>query len=153
MHAKLASNGLNTKAISGMVSTGRQTGEGVQTNLWETVQQLCSRFRKTRDNITTNYFCVSSTVTPGDTTVGSLQQDKADLPLCCKPPRGFFRVWIQWQPYHGQLCLKERSCCVPEHHVSQQTVDENASKKKTEEHYGHDEKKLSLILLMSEFQD
>lgn len=71
--------GPNTNLTSGRVSTGRQTGEGVQTNLWETVQPLCSRFRKTRDNITTDYFCVSSTLTPGDATVGSLQQDKADI--------------------------------------------------------------------------
>ncbi|XP_051984398.1 piggyBac transposable element-derived protein 4-like isoform X3 [Xyrauchen texanus] len=77
----------------GMVYTGRQPGEEVQQNLGENiVQQLCSRIRQTGRNITMDNFFTSvplaeKLLEKNLTIVGTLRQNKQDIPPVMKPSK------------------------------------------------------------------
>ncbi|XP_060755461.1 piggyBac transposable element-derived protein 4-like [Neoarius graeffei] len=78
-------------AINGTVYTGKQPGEKTQKNLGEkVVQQLCSVIRQTGRNITMDNFFTSvplaqSLLEKNLTLVGTLRQNKADIPPIMKP--------------------------------------------------------------------
>lgn len=49
--------------------------------------------------------CAPYPLSPGETFLGTLQLNKADILLPIKAPKSrefYSTVWIQWQPYHGQ---------------------------------------------------
>ncbi|KAJ8394926.1 hypothetical protein AAFF_G00040490 [Aldrovandia affinis] len=77
-------------AIDAMVYTGRQPGEDVQKNLGEKiVEQLCSEIRQTGRNITMDNFFTSvplaeKLLEKNLTIVGTLRQNKADIPPVMK---------------------------------------------------------------------
>lgn len=80
-------------AIDGIVYLGRQPGEDIQKNLGENiVRQLCSGFRHTSRNITTDNFFTSVPLAEhllekGLTIVGTLRQNKPDIPPVMKASR------------------------------------------------------------------
>ncbi|XP_034058307.1 piggyBac transposable element-derived protein 4-like [Gymnodraco acuticeps] len=78
-------------AFNGMIYTGRQPGEDVQRNLGENiVQQLSSGIRHTGPNITMDNFFTSiplaeKLLEKNLTLVGTLRQNKPDIPPVMKP--------------------------------------------------------------------
>ncbi|KAL2095507.1 hypothetical protein ACEWY4_010226 [Coilia grayii] len=80
-------------AFNGTVYTGRQPGEEVQRNLGENVvQQLCSGIRQTGRNITMDNFFTSVALAEkllekNLTIVGTLRQNKPDIPPIMKPSK------------------------------------------------------------------
>ncbi|XP_060905369.1 piggyBac transposable element-derived protein 1-like [Labrus mixtus] len=80
-------------AIDGIVYTGRQPGEEVQRNLGENVvQELCSGIRQTGRNITMDSFFTSvplaeKLLEKNLTIVGTLRQNKLDIPPIMKPSK------------------------------------------------------------------
>ncbi|XP_056880909.1 uncharacterized protein LOC130521345, partial [Takifugu flavidus] len=79
--------------IDGTVYTGRQPGEEIKKKLGETVvQQLCSGIRGTGRNITMDNFFTSvplaeKLLEKDLTIVGTLRQNKADIPPVMKPSK------------------------------------------------------------------
>lgn len=97
-------------------------GEEVQKKLRENVVQgLWSKLRSTRHNMPTDDFFSSVPLAQCllETLLWELQWDKADiLPSFLILGSLQHRGWIQWQPYHSQLCQKEKgNCCTPQHNV------------------------------------
>lgn len=130
-------------AIDGIVYTGRQPGEEVQKNLGENiVQQLCSRFRNTGRNITMDNFFTSVPLAQhllekDPTIVGTLRQNKPDIPPLMKPSKSR-EVHSKEFGFNDSLTMvsfvrKKGKAVVllsTMHHDKE--VDENSRKKKTE---------------------
>ncbi|XP_048861754.1 piggyBac transposable element-derived protein 4-like [Brienomyrus brachyistius] len=130
-------------AIDGMVYTGRQPGEEVQKNLGENiVQQLCSRFRNTGRNITTDNFFTSVPLAQhllemDLTIVGTLRQNKPDIPPLMKASKSR-EVHSTEFGFNGSITMasyvRKKGMAVvllsTMHH--DKTVDENSRKKKPE---------------------
>uniref|UniRef100_A0AAQ4RU08 PiggyBac transposable element-derived protein domain-containing protein n=1 Tax=Gasterosteus aculeatus aculeatus TaxID=481459 RepID=A0AAQ4RU08_GASAC len=130
-------------AIDGIVYTGRQPGEEVQKNLGENiVQQLCSRFRNTGRNITMDNFFTSVPLAQhllekDPTIVGTLRQNKPDIPPLMKPSKSR-EVHSKEFGFNDSLTMvsfvrkkgKDVGLLSTMHHDKE--VDENSRKKKTE---------------------
>ena len=130
-------------AIDGMVYTGRQPGEEVQKNLGETlVQKLCSRFRNTGRNITTDNFFTSVPLAKhllenGLTIVGTLRQNKPDIPPLMKASKSR-EVHSTEFGFNGSITMvsyvrkKGKAVVLLSTMHHDKMVDENSTKKKTE---------------------
>ncbi|KAJ4942402.1 hypothetical protein JOQ06_012268 [Pogonophryne albipinna] len=128
-------------AIDGIVYTGRQPGEEVQKNLGEnTVRQLCSGFRHTGRNITTDNFFTSVPLAEhllekGLTIVGTMRQNKPDIPPVMKASKSR-EVHSTEFGFNGSMTMisyirkKGKAVLSTMHHSKM--VDENSQKKKTE---------------------
>ncbi|XP_067101197.1 piggyBac transposable element-derived protein 4-like [Osmerus mordax] len=130
-------------AIDGMVYTGRQPGEEVQRNLGENiVRQLCYGIRQTGRNITMDNFFTSvplaeKLLEKNLTIVGTLRQNKPDIPSVMKPSKlrekhssefGFNgnMTMVSYVPKKGKAVVLLSTM-----HDSR-VVDENSVKKKPE---------------------
>ena len=129
-------------AIDGIVYTGRQPGEEVQKNLGENiVQQLCSRFRNTGRNITMDNFFTSVPLAQhllekDLTIVGTLRQNKPDIPPLMKPSKSR-EVHSTEFGFNDSLTMvsyvrKKGKAVVLSTMHHDKVVDENSRKKKPE---------------------
>lgn len=130
-------------AIDGIVYTGRQPGEEVQKNLGEnTVRQLCSGFRHTGRNITTDNFFTSVPLAEhllekGLTIVGTLRQNKPDIPPVMKASKSR-EVHCTEFGFNGSMTMiryirkKGKAVVLLSTMHHSKMVDENSQKKKTE---------------------
>uniref|UniRef100_A0A8C4PWG8 PiggyBac transposable element-derived protein domain-containing protein n=1 Tax=Eptatretus burgeri TaxID=7764 RepID=A0A8C4PWG8_EPTBU len=129
-------------AIDGIVYTGRQPREEVQKNLGEKiVLQLCSRLRNIGRNITTDNFFTSVPLAQhllekDLTIVGTLRQNKPDIPLLMKASKSR-EVYSTEFGFNSNLTMvsyiRKKGMAVvllsTIHH--DKVVDENSRKKKT----------------------
>ncbi|MGH0158802.1 UNVERIFIED_CONTAM: hypothetical protein FKN15_045186 [Acipenser sinensis] len=132
---------VNSNAADGIVCTGKQPGEDVQRNLGSNImQQLCSQLWNTDRNITTDHFFTSvplaeALLEKGLTLVGTLRQNKPDIPALMKASKsrevhstefGFKEntTMVSYLPKKGKAVILLSTM----HH--DMSVDEESEKKK-----------------------
>ncbi|CAK6951079.1 piggyBac transposable element-derived protein 4-like [Scomber scombrus] len=127
----------------GIVYTGRQPEEGVNKNLGlNIVRQLCSGFRHTSCNITTDNFFTSVPLAEhllekGLTIVGKLRQNKPDIPPVMKASKTR-KLFSTEFGFNGSMTMvsyvgkKEKAVIFLSTMHRSKTVDANTRKKKTE---------------------
>ncbi|XP_027129155.1 piggyBac transposable element-derived protein 4-like [Larimichthys crocea] len=130
-------------AIDGTVYTGRQPGEEVQRNLGENVvQQLCSGIRQTGRNITMDNFFTSvplaeKLLEKNLTIVGTLRQNKPDIPPIMKPSKSR-EIHSSEFGFNGNMTMvsyvqkKGKAVVLLSTMHDDRAVDESSQKKKPE---------------------